>query len=77
MLLYTNQRGQLLAFGKLWTSLDSDNATTTYIEGEEAEYMRGICVTPLDTRYSANDKLRALLYNFTEFGANSMVFIKV
>jgi len=60
-----------------WTSLDSDNATTTYFEGEEAEYMRGICVTPLDTSSSANDKLKALPYNFTEFGDNSMVFTKV
>ena len=36
----------MLAFGMLRTSLDSDNATATYIEGEEAEYMKGICVTP-------------------------------
>jgi len=31
----------------------------------------------IDTRYSANNKLRALPYNFTEFGANCMVFAKV
>ena len=31
----------------------------------------------MDIRDSANDKLRALPYNFTEFGANSTVFTEV
>jgi len=31
----------------------------------------------MDSRYSDNDELRALPYNFTGFGANCMVFTEV